>query len=78
MKPQRAFPQLTDGTLDGVPRGGLVLLDRMENFVALAFSLVVLALLYPLGRRWYRRRQASSQADALLSEVLKNKDAFRR
>lgn len=50
----------------------------MDTFLALALTLVVIAILYPLGRQWYRRRHAAKQADALLSDVLKRKDAFRR
>jgi len=50
----------------------------MENFIGIALVLVALVLLYPLGRRWYRRRQSAKNADALLSDVLKRKDAFRR
>jgi hypothetical protein len=50
----------------------------MDNFLAVALALVAIALLYPLGRRWYRRRRSAKNADALLSDVLKRKDAFRR
>lgn len=35
-------------------------------------------LVFELGRRWYRRRVAAKLADALLSDVIKGKDAFRR
>jgi hypothetical protein len=50
----------------------------MDNVYVVTLALVVIVLLYPLGRWWYRRRQAANQADALLSDVLKHKDAFRR
>jgi len=50
----------------------------MENFIGFALALVAVILLYPLGRRWYRRRQSAKSADTLLSDVLKHKDAFRR
>ncbi len=50
----------------------------MENVIALTLALVAVVLLYPLGRRWYRRRRSAKNADALLSDVLKHKDAFRR
>jgi hypothetical protein len=50
----------------------------MDNFLAVALALVAIALLYPVGRRWYRRRRSAKDADALLSDVLKRKDAFRR
>jgi len=50
----------------------------MEHVIGGVLLLGALALLASLGRRWHRRRQAAHQADALLQEVLKNKDAFRR
>jgi hypothetical protein len=50
----------------------------MDNLLAVALALVTIALLYPIGRRWYRRRRSAKDADALLSDVLKRKDAFRR
>ncbi len=36
------------------------------------------AVLVKLGQYWYRRRLAARQADQLLTEVVKGKDAFRR
>ena len=51
----------------------------MDNvYVVVTLAVVVAILVYSLGRWWYRRRQAANQADALLSDVIKQKDAFRR
>ncbi len=33
---------------------------------------------YRFGSRWWRERQAGKQADALLANILKSKDSFRR
>ena len=58
--------------------GGLAWETSMGNVLVVTVGLVVIVLLYPLGRWWYRRRQAANQVDALMSDVLKYKDAFRR
>jgi len=50
----------------------------MENVFAVVFGLLVAALLYPLGRQRYRQWQSAKKADALLSDVLRSKDALRR
>lgn len=35
-------------------------------------------LMIGLARRWYRRRTAARQADKMLEEIVRGKDAFRR
>lgn len=34
--------------------------------------------LYTIFQKWWRQRQAAKLADQLLSDVIKDKDAFRR
>lgn len=34
--------------------------------------------IYTIVQKWWRQRQAAKLADQLLSDVIKNKDAFRR
>ena len=35
-------------------------------------------LIFTVGQKWWRHRQAAKLADKLLDDVLKGKDAFRR
>jgi hypothetical protein len=41
-------------------------------------GLLIVTVLYFVGRRWHRRQKAGRLADVLLAEVLKTKDSFRR
>jgi hypothetical protein len=50
----------------------------MGDIEWLAFIFILGILLFPLGRRWYRRRSIAKSADKLLADVVKGKDAFRR
>jgi hypothetical protein len=35
-------------------------------------------LIFTVGQKWWRHRQAAKLADKLLDDVIKGKDAFRR
>jgi hypothetical protein len=68
------YPAEPSDELDG-------LLNPDSGWMPSAWVIVVILigwLLFTLGRRWYRQRQAAKSADRLLAEVLRDKDAFRR
>ncbi len=50
-------------------------MDSLTTGLTLA---LVTILIYTPAQKWWRQRQAAKQADKLLADIIKDKDAFRR
>jgi len=50
-------------------------MDSLTTGLVLTLSTI---FIYTIIQKWWRQRQAAKLADQLLSEVIKDKDAFRR
>ena len=50
----------------------------MDNLSTGLILTVCIILIFTVGQKWWRHRQAAKLADKLLDDVLKGKDAFRR
>ncbi len=50
----------------------------MDDWMLIGVLGFIAIVAYRFGYRWWRDRQAGKQADALLANILKGKDSFRR
>jgi predicted negative regulator of RcsB-dependent stress response len=50
----------------------------MDDWMLIGVLGCIAMVAYRFGYRWWRDRQAGKQADALLANILKRKDSFRR